>query len=50
VTEPVTVRRAGPAEVERLAALRRAHTEEDQGPVDAPDFEARYVEWQTGRP
>jgi GNAT superfamily N-acetyltransferase len=48
VTGAVTVRMAGPEDVHRLAALRQEYAEEDQGPADDPEFEARYVGWQAG--
>ncbi len=48
MTEPVTVRPAGPEEVARLAALRREYAEEDEGPVEDAGFEERYLRWQTG--
>jgi GNAT superfamily N-acetyltransferase len=45
VTEAVTVRLAGPADVDLLAALRRELSEEDFGPSSDPSFEARYAAW-----
>jgi GNAT superfamily N-acetyltransferase len=48
VTDPVTVRLAGPDDVALLAALRREYAEEDQGPSPEPDFEARFAAWLDG--
>jgi GNAT superfamily N-acetyltransferase len=45
MTEPVTVRLAGEADVARLATLRREFVEEDHGAADDPEFEARYAAW-----
>ncbi|PWW56144.1 GNAT family N-acetyltransferase [Actinokineospora spheciospongiae] len=39
------VRRAGEADTASLAALRRAWTEEDRGPVDDPGFDAAFADW-----
>ena len=36
MTDPVTVRLAGPDDVALLAALRRQYAEEDQGPSPEP--------------
>ena len=36
---------AGPADAPALAALRRAWTAEQHGPVDDPGFEARFLDW-----
>jgi GNAT superfamily N-acetyltransferase len=44
VTAPV-IRIAGPADALALAALRRAWTAEQDGPVDDPGFEARFLDW-----
>ncbi len=54
MTEPVapepavTVRSAGPQDVERLAALRQEYAEEEQGRTDDPGFRARFAAWQAG--
>ena len=39
------IRMAGPADAPALAALRRAWTAEQHGPVDDPGFEARFLDW-----
>jgi GNAT superfamily N-acetyltransferase len=39
------IRVAGPADAPALAALRRAWTTEQQGPVDDEGFEARFLDW-----
>jgi GNAT superfamily N-acetyltransferase len=44
MTTPV-VRFAGAADAPALAALRRAWTAEQHGPVDDPGFEARFLDW-----
>jgi len=41
----VSVRRATSADIETLAALRRAWIEEDAGPVNDPAFEAAFADW-----
>ena len=40
-----TVRPATDADVEAMAALRRAWVEEDAGPVDDPAYEPAFAEW-----
>ena len=44
MTEPV-IRMAGAADSAALAALRRAWTAEQYGPVDDEGFEARFLDW-----
>ena len=44
MTQPA-VRIAGPADAPALAALRRAWTEEQHGPVPDDGFEARFAGW-----
>jgi GNAT superfamily N-acetyltransferase len=44
MTQPV-VHIAGPADAPALAALRRAWTEEQHGPVEDETFEARFADW-----
>jgi hypothetical protein len=44
VTSPV-IRIAGQDDAPALAALRRAWTAEQHGPVDDPGFEARFRGW-----
>jgi GNAT superfamily N-acetyltransferase len=39
------IRIAGPGDALALAALRRAWTEENHGPVEDADFEARFTDW-----
>jgi len=39
------IRLAGPQDAPALAALRRAWTAEQHGPVDDPGFEARFLDW-----
>jgi GNAT superfamily N-acetyltransferase len=47
MTAPV-IRIAGPADAPALAALRRAWTAEQHGPVDDAGFEARFFDWYEG--
>ena len=42
---PPVIRIAEPADGAALAALRRAWTAEQHGPVDDPEFEARFLDW-----
>ncbi len=44
MTAPV-IRIAGAADAPALAALRRAWTAEQYGPVDDEGFEARFLDW-----
>jgi len=39
------IRLAAPQDAPALAALRRAWTAEQHGPVDDPGFEARFLDW-----
>lgn len=39
------IRIAGPGDAPALAALRRAWTEENHGPADDAEFEARFLDW-----
>jgi GNAT superfamily N-acetyltransferase len=39
------IRIAGPGDAPALAALRRAWTEENNGPAEDADFEARFLDW-----
>lgn len=41
----VRVRVAGEVDLGTLVALRRTWNEENQGPIDDPGFEARFVAW-----
>lgn len=42
---PPVIRIASPEDAPALAALRRAWTTEQHGPVDDPGFEARFLDW-----
>ena len=44
MTTPV-IRTAGPPDAPAIAALRRAWTAEQHGPVDDPGFEVRFLDW-----
>lgn len=46
--DATTIRIAGPADAAALAALRRAWTEEDYGPVGDSEFETRFQDWYAG--
>ena len=46
--DAVVARIAGAEDLPSVAALRRAWIEETEGPVDDPDFEARFAEWVVG--
>jgi GNAT superfamily N-acetyltransferase len=48
LAEQLTVRMAGPEDVDLLAALRTAYAEEDQGPTDDPEFGSRFAGWHVG--
>jgi GNAT superfamily N-acetyltransferase len=41
----MVIRRAGPADLPALAALRREQAREQQGTAGDPEFEARFADW-----